>query len=70
MVVAISADSDSLFGEENGIYVTGSAYDEWAADGHKEEEPTANYKQKGKESEREAYLELYDSAIMLYYHRI
>lgn len=61
MIVAISADPDSLFGDENGIYVTGSAYDEWAADGHKGEEPTANYKQKGKESEREAYLELYDS---------
>lgn len=61
MVVAISADPDNLFGEENGIYVTGSAYDEWAADGHKGEEPIANYKQKGRESEREAYLEVYDT---------
>lgn len=62
MIVAISTDPDNLFGEENGIYVTGRAYDEWASDGHKGEEYQANFKERGKESEREAYLEIYDTA--------
>ena len=63
-IVSLVTDEDNLFGYENGIYVPGQIYDigkrnnkEVAQDGVV---PT-NYNQKGKEWEREAHIEVFET---------
>lgn len=61
-VVSLIASPDDLFSAERGIYVTGKEYDTWYLDGGGDEEPIPNYEKRGKEWEREAVFELFDSA--------
>lgn len=49
-VVSVVADPEELWGE-NGIYVTGEAYDAWYLGGQEGEAPAANYLQRGREWE-------------------
>lgn len=68
-VVSLVADPDALFGQD-GIYVTGTAYDEWYAAKRSAEqsgadfnqpEPTPNFKQRGTAWERPGNVELFES---------
>ena len=67
-VISLVSDPDALFGEE-GIYVTGPAYDAWyeskraaeaAGEPFDEPQPAMNFMQRGAASERAGNLELYD----------
>ena len=49
-VVSLVADDEALFGEE-GMYVTGSKYDNWYLNGGEGERPIANFDVKGTECE-------------------
>ncbi|MDO4944166.1 MAG: CotH kinase family protein [Ruminococcus sp.] len=63
-VVSIVTDPENLYDEETGIYCMGEVYEEYA-----EEHPNhyhngsipANYNQKGREWERECYIEFFES---------
>lgn len=59
-IVSVITDPDNLFDYENGILVNGKYYDE----GPKENwnNTDANYRQKGIDWEREAYVEFFDSS--------
>ncbi len=58
-VLSIVADPEELFGE-NGIYVTGSEYDEWyLTDGDEETQPEPNFRKSGEEWEIEGNIELF-----------
>jgi hypothetical protein len=61
-VISLVSDPEGLFGEQ-GIYVTGSEYDEWYLNTSRnyDDMPTANYNQHGIEWERAANLELFDA---------
>lgn len=62
-VISLIADPDDLFGYDNGIYVLGKSYGDSLSSGEIEEEPEqveANYKIRGRKSEREAYLNFFD----------
>ena len=59
-VISLIASPEDLFGDEKGIYVTGMAYDEWYLGGQEGEKPLTNFRQKGREWERPAVMELYD----------
>ncbi len=63
-VVSLVADPEDLFGE-NGIYVTGKAYDDWYLGGQQGDEPVANFLQRGKEWERPAVLEMFQGDSIL-----
>lgn len=54
-VISLVADPEDLWGE-NGIYVTGKAYDDWYLGGKEGTAPTTNYNQRGREWERTAHL--------------
>lgn len=56
-VISIVADPDDLFGD-NGIYVTGKAYDDWYLNGQQGDAPMPNFLQKGKVWERPAVMEI------------
>ena len=58
MIVSLVADPEDLFGD-NGIYVTGKAYDDWYLGGQEGEMPEINFLQHGEEWERPAVLELF-----------
>ena len=60
-VVSLTINDDDLFDYEKGIYVTGKIYDEEEHVGYPETYP-ANYQQKGKEWEREAYFKYFDES--------
>lgn len=60
-VVSLIAAPDDLFSAERGIHVTGEAYDTWYLNGGVDGEPTTNYKKTGREWEREAVFELFES---------
>lgn len=62
-VISLIAEPEDLFGDEKGIYVTGTAYDEWYLNGQEGDKPVANFRQKGREWEREAVMELFDSGV-------
>lgn len=74
-VISLVSDPDNLFGDENGIYVTGKEYDEQylAAYAHMDEDgnidlsnlPAANFWKKGIEWERESVLEVFENADLL-----
>ncbi len=49
-VVSLVADDDALFGED-GMYVTGKAYDAWYLNGGTGDRPLANFDVKGTETE-------------------
>lgn len=61
-VLSIVSDPDDLFGEEDGICVTGTAYDTWAASGGEGEEPLPNFSQRGRLWERPASVQMWDEA--------
>ena len=61
-VISMYTDFDNLFGYEDGIYVLGKSYDDWIAEDPKNKrkegwEKHGNFKNKGKEWEREARIE-------------
>lgn len=64
--VSLITDPDNLFGFENGIYVTGKAFEEYKKLLPDENTPlrgswwwwTGNYSERGKEAEREANIEI------------
>lgn len=65
-VVSMMVEYDYLFGYEDGIYVMGKTYDEWLAEdpGNKWAEgwqKKGNFSNKGREWEREATLQFFDS---------
>jgi len=60
-VLSLIADPDDLFGDEEGIYVTGEEYDTWYQNGCEGDEPKPHFKERGKEWEREAVFELFDA---------
>ncbi len=60
-IISLIVDPDDFFGAENGIYVTGKAYDDWILSGRQGTEPSVNYEWRGEESEREASLELFNA---------
>ena len=60
-VLNITADPEDLFGDQ-GILVTGPAYDAWLEAGGEGPAPTANYQLQGRISERDAALQLFDEA--------
>ena len=62
-VISLIASPEDLFGDEKGIYVTGTAYDEWYLGGQEGEKPLTNFRQKGREWERPAVMELFDDGI-------
>ena len=71
-VVSLVADPDDLFGN-NGIYVTGAAYDKWYHEQFEKSDgsspidkfgaPTPNYRRRDVGLERCANIELFDSAL-------
>lgn len=56
-ILSVVADPDDLFGDE-GILVTGAAYDAWDAGGRSGEKPVPNFLKKGREWERPAEMTL------------
>lgn len=62
MVVSISCDPDDLYGYENGILVPGKIRDDYMAMVPDADEETApgNFSLRGIESEREAYVEMWE----------
>lgn len=61
-VVSLVVDPAELFDGEKGIYVTGENYDEWYLGGQQGEEPLPNFRQKGRDWEREAVFELFENS--------
>ncbi len=61
-VVTITADPTDLYDHENGIMVLGHKYDEYLAAGEPEEyeDSKANFTIRGRKSEREVRIEIYD----------
>ncbi|NBI90491.1 hypothetical protein D3Z45_07815 [Lachnospiraceae bacterium] len=63
MVISLAAKEDDLYGYENGIFVEGKLRADWEAE-HPGEEVTfdapANYNVRGKESERDVHIEIFD----------
>lgn len=58
-VLSIVAEPDDLFGKD-GIYVTGSAYDEWYLNGEEGEEPEPNFMGTGIRSERTCNIQFFE----------
>lgn len=61
-VLSLIAAPEDLFGGENGIYVTGDAYDTWYQNGGEGDMPLPHFKQEGMEWEREAVFELFEAS--------
>lgn len=63
-VLHITGEPDDLFGYENGIFVPGKIFDEFVAanpDAHLGAGVEANFKLRGKESERAVYIECFSA---------
>jgi len=63
-IVSLVTDEDNLFGYEEGIYVPGQIYDIWKSNNKEvaQNEPVpTNYNQRGKEWEREAHIEVFET---------
>ena len=64
-IVSITSEPKGLFDSEKGIYVLGDAFTEYAKDADYEQEAEwtweANYKNSGREWERNAHIEVFDS---------
>ena len=64
MVFVLTTDPDNLYGYENGIFVEGKLRDDWIRNNPGKEiteRTPANYTIRGKASEREAYVEIFES---------
>ncbi len=73
MVVSISTESENLFDDETGIYVTGNMYDEYIADEENERFDNVNnsnwvtnYNQSGREWERPANVQFFENGELAY----
>lgn len=64
MVISLSAQNDDLYGYENGIFVEGKLRANWEKE-HPDEEAVfstaANYNVRGRESERNVHIEIFDT---------
>lgn len=64
-IISITVEPEELFGEERGIYVLGDTFENYAAEvdisEHHDYVWEANYKNSGKEWEREAYIQVFDT---------
>ena len=64
-IVSLVTDEDNLFGYEEGIYVPGQIYDIWRRNNKEvvlDSRPVpTNYNQRGKEWEREAHIEVFET---------
>lgn len=64
-VIAVTSDSENLFGEENGIYVLGAAFSDYQKEHDLSERNyyrwEANYLNRGKEWEREANIQVFNT---------
>ena len=60
-IISLVVDPRDLYDGESGIYVTGNAYDEWYLNGKEGEQPLPNFRQKGRDWEREAVFEWFDN---------
>jgi len=60
-IVSLTSDSKNLFDDATGIYVVGSAFEEIAPQNPDGSTP-ANYNQRGREWEREAHIEFFNTA--------
>lgn len=63
LVVSLIADPEVLFGD-NGIYVTGKAYDDWYLNGQVGDEPEVNFEKRGREYEVEASVEFLQEELL------
>lgn len=63
-VLSLVSDPDELFGDE-GIYVTGKAYDDWYLGGREGAAPTPNFKLSGKSSEIETTVALFYNDLLM-----
>lgn len=61
-VISLIATPYDLFSNDIGIYVTGTAYDEWYLNGKEGDEPVPNFKKSGREWERSAVFELFENS--------
>lgn len=61
-VISLVADPEDWFGE-NGIYVTGKAYDEWYLSHSEEKKPRPNFQRKGREWEIEGNVEFLETGV-------
>lgn len=63
-IISITAEPEALFDEEKGIYVLGNTFEEYKEAVDYENEPEysweANYKNSGREWEREAHIQVFD----------
>lgn len=58
-VISLIVDPPALWDKKDGIYVTGSDYDEWYAGDRSTRQPIMNFKKRGKQSEVEALFEYF-----------
>lgn len=68
--VSLVVDPKDLFNDEDGIYVTGSEYDEWYINGKNGDRPIPNFRQKGKEWEKKATFELFENEKSLFQQNV
>lgn len=61
-VISLVADPALLWGED-GIYVTGRDYDVWYLNGQAGEEPVRNYNRRGRDYEKEVFLEYFSEEL-------
>lgn len=63
-IISITAEPEALFDEENGIYVLGNTFEEYKETVDYESEPEysweANYKNSGREWERQAHIQVFN----------
>ncbi len=64
-VVSLVTDPQYLYDDETGIYVTGTVWDEWYLNGQEGDKPIPNFRQKGRDWEREATFTLFDNTELL-----
>lgn len=63
-IVSLVADPDDLFGED-GIHVTGKAYDDWYENGQDGEKPVENFNKHGRLFEVEATMQFFQGRMQL-----
>ena len=60
LVISLVVEPEDLFGEDDGIYVSGSLYDEWYLSDSSEEMPTPYFRKRGSKWERECMVQFFD----------
>lgn len=68
-VISLSIEPDELFGEE-GIFITGEAYDNWYENGKEGEPPLTNFFQRGRSWEVEASMQFIENGMTLLNHSV